>query len=243
MFCRTVFPDGRISGGYGILFDSQVSYSECGVVGVLEMTQNEILENYLSDAIRSFRNYKLVAEKAIKQVNDAEFFKKLDPEANSIAVIVKHISGNQRSRWRNFLESDGEKPDRHRDREFELHQESREFLMKSWESGWKTLFDSIDQLTVADFSKTVTIRGVPHTIAEALNRQLTHYAYHVGQIVYLAKHFRSAEWKTMSVPKNQSDEFNAYMAKRKADGRESGHPLEDVMKFVDQESEGNTRSD
>ena len=177
---------------------------------------SEFVINYKADALSSFRNYKNLAERAIEQVSDGEFFATIDEEANSIATIVKHIAGNLRSRWSDFLTTDGEKPDRNRDTEFELFNDTRESLMKFWEDGWQVLFEAIEPLTVDDFSKTVTIRGQEHTIVEAINRQLTHYSYHIGQIVLLAKHFRSTEWKTLSVPKNRSAEFNQYLAENKA---------------------------
>ena len=179
---------------------------------------NDFIANFHSDALTSFRNYKELAERAIEQVSDEEFFESIDEEANSIAVIIKHIAGNLRSRWSDFLTSDGEKPDRNRDTEFELIDDTRESLMKFWEDGWQTLFDAIEPLTAVDFSKTITIRGQPHTIVEAINRQLTHYSYHVGQVVLLAKHFRSTEWKTLSVAKNRSAEFNQYLADKKGAG-------------------------
>src|SRR5258708_15157005 len=157
----------------------------------------QIIRNYHSDALRSFRNYKKMAERAIEQTNDEEFFALIDAEANSIAVIVKHIAGNALSRWTDFLTSDGEKDFRNRDTEFELIGDTRESLMQFCELGCQSLFDNIEPLTVEDFSKTVTIRGEPHTVVEAINRQLTHYAYHIGQIVLLAKHFRSGTWKTL----------------------------------------------
>jgi hypothetical protein len=177
------------------------------------------IENYKGDALRSFRSYKKLAERAIQQVSDDEFFEKSDEEANSIAVIVKHIAGNLNSRWRDFLTTDGEKPDRNRDTEFELIEDSRETLMVFWESAWQILFDNIEPLTEADFSKTITIRGEPHTVVEAINRQLTHYSYHIGQIVFLAKHFRSSDWKTLSVPKNRSAEFNKFLEEKQAGGQ------------------------
>jgi Protein of unknown function (DUF1572). len=167
-----------------------------------------IIENYHADIIRSFRNYKKMAERAIEQVSDEEFFAAIDVEANSIAVIVKHIAGNLRSRFTDFLTSDGEKADRNRDTEFEMAGDTRESLMQFWESSWQILFDNVEPLTVEDFSKTVTIRGEPHTVIKAINRQMTHYAYHIGQIVLLAKHFRSSDWKTLSIAKNRSAEFN-----------------------------------
>jgi len=179
---------------------------------------NDFVKNYLADAIASFRNYKKLAERAIEQVSDEEFFAQIDAESNSIAVIVKHIAGNLHSRWRDFLTTDGEKPTRNRDTEFEMIADTRDSLMKFWETGWQTLFDNIGPLTADDFSKTITIRGEPHKIVEAINRQLTHYSYHIGQIVFLAKHFRSADWKTLSVPKNKSAEFNNFLEQKQASG-------------------------
>lgn len=195
----------------------------------------DIIKNYHADALLSFRNYKKMAERAIEQISDEEFFALIDAEANSIAVIVKHIAGNLHSRWRDFLTSDGEKPDRHRDTEFELIGDTRESLMKFWETGWQTLFDAIEPLTVDDFSRTVPIRGEPHTIAEALNRQMTHYAYHIGQIVLLAKHFKSADWKTLSVPKNRSSEFNQFLADKQAAGENKTNRLEAPLEFSKRE--------
>lgn len=154
------------------------------------------------------RGHKRLAEGAVAQVSDAELFHQLDPEANSIAVIMKHISGNQRSRFTDFLTTDGEKPNRHRDTEFEITaRPSREELMRTWEEGWRIVFDTLDSLRPEDFSKTVTIRGEPHNILQALNRANAHYAYHVGQIVLLAKHLRGAEWKTLSIARGQSTQF------------------------------------
>ena len=192
----------------------------------------QLISTYQADALQSFRNYKKLAERAIEQVSDAEYFQAIDKEANSIAVIVKHIAGNLRSRWTDFLTTDGEKPDRNRDTEFELIGDTRESLMKYWEDGWHTLFGAIEPLSAEDLSRTITIRGEPHTVVEAMNRQLTHYAYHVGQIVLLAKHFRSSEWKTLSVPKNKSAEFNQYLATREKDGGTS-KGLQSGMEFSD----------
>jgi hypothetical protein len=193
---------------------------------------NQIIENYHADALASFRNYKKLAERGIEQVSDEEFFAAIDQEANSIAVIVKHIAGNLRSRWTDFLTSDGEKPDRDRDTEFEMIADTRESLIDFWDEGWRTLFDAIEPLTPEDFSKSITIRGEGHTVVEAINRQLTHYSYHIGQIVLLAKHFRSSEWKTLSVPKNRSAEFNKYLAEKKP----SKKGLAGGMEFADTES-------
>jgi len=193
----------------------------------------QIIENYQADAIRSFRNYKKLAERAIDQVSDDEFFATIDEEANSIALLVKHIAGNLRSRWTDFLTTDGEKPDRDRDTEFELINDTRESLMKFWEDGWQTLFNAIEPLTPEDFSKTITIRGEAHTVVEAINRQLTHYAYHIGQIVLLAKHFRSNEWKTLSVPKNRSTEFNEYLSEKQKAGVEKTNRLDAALDFAE----------
>ena len=168
----------------------------------------EVVANYHADALRSFRNYKKLAERALEQVDDEQFFALIDDEANSIALIVKHIAGNLHSRWRDFLTTDGEKPDRNRDTEFELANDTRTALIAFWETGWQTLFDNVEPLTPEDLPRTITIRGQPHTVVEALNRQLTHYAYHVGQIVLLAKHFRSSQWQTLSIAKKGSAEFN-----------------------------------
>jgi len=177
---------------------------------------NESLaKEYLDDALSSFRAYKKLAENAIEQVNDEEFFITLDAEANSIALIMKHIAGNQMSRWTDFLTTDGEKPDRNRDMEFVIESDSnKEGLLAYWERGWQTLFSALEPLQPADFERTVMIRGQEHTIVQAINRQLTHYSYHIGQIVFLAKHFRSAEWKSLSIPRNRSAEFNAALGQQ-----------------------------
>jgi Protein of unknown function (DUF1572) len=180
---------------------------------------SQIIENYLKDAIESFRNYKKLADKSIAQVSDEEFFRQIDEESNSIAIIVKHIAGNQISRWTDFLTSDGEKEFRNRDSEFVSKNDTRESLLAMWERGWQVLFAANEPLKVEDFEKIITIRGQNHTICEAFNRQLMHYAYHIGQIAFLAKHFRSTDWKTLSVPKNKSGEFNNFMADNKDETR------------------------
>jgi hypothetical protein len=192
---------------------------------------NPFIANYHSDALRTFRQYKQLAERAIEQVNDEQFFALIDPEANSIAVIVKHIAGNLHSRWRDFLTTDGEKPDRNRDMEFEIVDADRVELMQYWESGWKTLFDNIEPPTEDDFSRTITIRGGPHTVIEAINRQLTHYTSHIGQIVLLAKHFRSAEWRSLSIPKNRSAAFNQFLADKQKVGTDRTDRFEAAREF------------
>lgn len=171
-----------------------------------------VADLYLEDVKRQFHGQKKLAEKALAQVDDQHFFLTLDPESNSIALIVKHIAGNSRSRWTDFLKSDGEKADRRRDTEFENESgDSRQTLMERWEGGWRALFESVDPLGPADLDRIVTIRGEPHTVVKALNRQLTHYAYHIGQIVFLAKHFAGAGWQSLSVPRGKSEEFNTRM--------------------------------
>ena len=179
------------------------------------MSSDAIVQNYFEDAVKALRAYKKLAEKAIAQLNDEEFFVTLDEESNSVAVVMKHMAGNMFSRWTDFLTSDGEKPNRNRDMEFVIEpQTTKDDVIDYWERGWKCVFDALEPLRLEDFEQTVAIRGEEHTIVEAINRQLMHYAYHVGQIVFLAKHFRSAEWKSLSVPRNRSAEFNAMMAKK-----------------------------
>jgi uncharacterized protein DUF1572 len=176
------------------------------------MSSEAIVQNYFQDALSSFRAYKKLAEKAIAQLQDEEFFITLDEEANSVAVIMKHIAGNMLSRWTDFLTSDGEKPNRNRDMEFVIEsQTTKDDVLAYWERGWASLFAALEPLRPEDFEKTVKIRGEEHTIVQAINRQMMHYAYHVGQIVFLAKHFRSAEWKSLSIPRNKSAQFNAYL--------------------------------
>ena len=182
---------------------------------------NSLAKHYLDDALTSFRDYKALAEKAFAQLKDEEFFLALDEEANSIGVIIKHMSGNMRSRWTDFLTSDGEKPDRNRDAEFVLTDEtSRDGLMEQWEEGWSRVFDAVEPLQPEDLGRKVLIRGEEHSVIEAINRQLTHYAYHVGQIVFLAKHLRSVDWKSLSIPRNRSAEFNAYLAESNKEASE-----------------------
>jgi hypothetical protein len=163
-------------------------------------------QSYLEETIRQFRRLKDLAEKAMAQVRDEDFFVTLDPESNSIAIMVKHLAGNMRSRWTDFLTSDGEKPDRKRDTEFEIEvRDSKESLLRRWEIGWRCLFDALTPLTAEDLGKTVFIRGEPHSVIQAINRQLSHYAGHVGQIVFLAKHFAGAGWQSLSIPRRKSE--------------------------------------
>ncbi len=174
--------------------------------------------HYLATIRGQFRSLKKLADGALAQVSEAEFFALLDRESNSLAILVKHLAGNMRSRWRDFLTSDGEKADRHRDREFEVDEgaQSRQRLLQHWESGWATLFHTLDALEPADLARTITIRAEPHSVIEAIQRQLAHYGYHVGQIVLLAKHWRGPAWKTLSVARGKSVEFNRRMDRRHA---------------------------
>jgi hypothetical protein len=183
---------------------------------IIACMKTDVVSHYLDEARRQFRGNKRLADGAMAQVKDEELFVALDGEANSIAIIVKHMAGNMRSRFTDFLTTDGEKPDRHRDQEFELNPgATRQDMMGWWESGWACVFQTLDGLKPEDVMQTVTIRGEPHTVLEAINRQVAHYAYHIGQIVFLAKHFRSAEWKSLSVPRGKSEELNAKMAARR----------------------------
>ena len=170
----------------------------------------EIASLYLDEIRRQLRGHKRMAESAMAQLEDKDFFATIDPEANSIAVLVKHIAGNARSRFTDFLTTDGEKPDRFRDQEFEMSASTtREEVMRWWEEGWSTVFSTLDSLKAEDVSRIVTIRQEPHTVMQALNRALAHYAQHIGQIVFLSKHLRSSQWQTLSIPRGKSEEYKA----------------------------------
>jgi hypothetical protein len=175
--------------------------------------------SYLEDSIAIFHYYKKLAERAMEQVRDEQLTAVLDSEMNSIAIIVKHMAGNMLSRWTDFLNTDGEKPDRNRDNEFEDPPVSREAINKMWEEGWETLFAALSPLSEADLGKTVLIRGEAHSVMQAINRQVAHYSYHCGQIVMLAKHFQSDKWKSLSVPRGQSAQFNKKVASRESSQR------------------------
>ena len=168
-----------------------------------------IEQHYLDDCLLQLRKLKAQADKAIAQIDDDALFAVLDPEANSIALIMKHMAGNMRSRWTDFLTSDGEKPDRGRDREFERYaSDTKEAVLAAWEDGWNRVIEAISSLRPDDFSRSVTIRGERHSVLEAINRQLTHYAAHVGQIVLLAKHYTGSAWQSLSIPRGKSREFD-----------------------------------
>jgi hypothetical protein len=175
-----------------------------------------LAEHYLENAVEVLRGLKRLADKAVAQVSDEELFRSIDPESNSIALIMKHMYGNMRSRWTDFLTSDGEKPDRRRDSEFVVESEDRRTIEERWESGWRMVFDTLASLKGEDLMRTVTIRGEPHTVVGAINRQLSHYGQHTGQIVFLAKHLKSSNWKTLSIPRGQSEIFNKKMDEKKA---------------------------
>ena len=193
--------------------------------------------HYLEDSIASLHAYKKLAEKALVQLSEEEFFITVDEEANSIAVIMKHMAGNMFSRWTNFLTTDGEKPDRNRDMEFVIEpQTGKEDAVAYWEKGWQRVFDALEPLGAEDLEKKVLIRGEEHTVVQAINRQLMHYSYHIGQIVFLAKHFRSAEWNSLSIPRNRSAEFNAYLQDQPGAGN-SEERLDEVLKFVQNSKE------
>jgi hypothetical protein len=170
--------------------------------------------SYLEDSVEVFRYYKKLADRAMEQVNDEQLTVVLDREMNSIAIIVKHMAGNMRSRWTDFLTTDGEKPDRNRDSEFITPPVSRDSLKKIWGEGWDTLFASLASLSDADLGRTVLIRGEAHSVMQAINRQIAHYAYHCGQIVLLAKHFQAGKWKSLTVPRGQSAQFNKRVINR-----------------------------
>ena len=199
------------------------------------MNDQLLAQHYLDDALRTFRDYKELAERAFAQISDEDFFATLDEESNSVAINMKHMAGNMISRWTDFLTTDGEKPERDRDIEFViLPGTTKDDLIAYWEQGWKCVFDAIEPLQPADLMRTIRIRGQDHTVVQAINRQLAHYAYHVGQIVYLAKHFKSSDWQSLSVPRNNSAEFNAHLEQKMkeaaATSRESR--LDAVMDFA-----------
>jgi hypothetical protein len=176
---------------------------------------HQFTTSYLRDSVDLFHHYKKLGERAMEQCPEEGLFAALDAESNSIAIIVKHMAGNMRSRWVNFLTSDGEKPDRNRDSEFETPPRTRAEIMKLWENGWNHVFSALEPLTDADLTKTVTIRTEPHSVMQAINRQMAHYAHHIGQILFAAKHFATAKtgkWESLSVPRGKSQAFAADVA-------------------------------
>ena len=185
---------------------------------------HQLSSSYLQDSIGLFRYYKKLGERAMAQCPDEALFIALDAESNSIAILVKHLAGNMRSRWLDFLTTDGEKPDRYRDTEFETPPTTRAQLTEMWERGWKYVFDALEPLTEADLARTVTIRTEPHSVMQAINRQVAHYAHHVGQILFLAKHLtftKTGKWESLSVPRGKSAEINAKAAAGKLSAQET----------------------
>jgi hypothetical protein len=179
----------------------------------------EFTTSYLEDSIHLLRYYRQLAERAITQVTEQQLYQLLDEDANSVAIVMQHMAGNMKSRWTNFLSEDGEKPWRNRDSEFEQPPATRQALLQMWEEGWACVFQVLESLTDADLSRSVPIRGEAHSVMQAINRQIAHYAYHCGQIVLLAKHFQHSQWASLTVPKGKSAEFNAKVRAREASQR------------------------
>jgi len=179
----------------------------------------EFTTSYLKDSLAIFRHYKRLAERAMGQVSDDDFFTELGPETNSIAIVIKHMAGNMRSRWTDFLTTDGENPNRDRDTEFEAPPQTRAQVLELWEEGWQCLFTAIEPLTDADLSRTVFIRGEAHSVMQAINRQVAHYQYHIGQIVLLTHHFAGERWQSLTIPRKGSAEFNRKVAAGEASQR------------------------
>jgi Protein of unknown function (DUF1572) len=175
--------------------------------------------SYVEDTRMLFRQSKGLADRAMAQVSDEQLFLSLGEEENSIAIVVKHMAGNLRSRWTDFLTTDGEKPYRNRDSEFEEPAATRAALLEDWERGWAALFGTLDELTDADLGRTVRIRGEAHSVMQAINRAYGHCAYHVGQIVLLAKHYAGGSWQALTIPKKKSAEFNRRVAAGEASQR------------------------
>lgn len=182
---------------------------------------HQLTTSHLKDSIDLFRYYKRLAERALEQCPDDGLFVTLDSESNSIAIIVKHIAGNMRSRWTDFLTTDGEKADRHRDSEFEEPPKTRAQLMNLWEHGWKIMFNALESMSDEDLTRTVMIRTEPHSVIQAINRQIAHYSCHLGQIMFLSKHFaaQSGKWTAVTVPRKKSVEYNARVASGQASQR------------------------
>ena len=173
---------------------------------------HQFTTSYLKDSVDVFRYYKTLGERAMAQCPDECLSTGLDAESNSIAIIVKHMAGNMRSRWTDFLITDGEKPGRNRDTEFEDAPKTRAALLELWDDGWKRVFNALAPLGDEDLVREITIRTEPHSVMQAINRQVAHYSYHVGQIVHLARHFAADKWQTLTIPKKKSAEFNVRVA-------------------------------
>lgn len=179
----------------------------------------EFTTSYLKDSTTLLRYYKMLGERAMAQASDADLLTALDAESNSIAIIVKHLAGNMISRWTDFLTADGEKPGRDRDAEFVAPPQTRAEILAMWESAWKVVFDSLALLAEEDMGRTIRIRGEAHSVMQAINRQVAHYAYHIGQMVFIAKHLASDRWTSLSIPRGKSADFNSRVASGKASQR------------------------
>ena len=180
---------------------------------------HQFTTSYLEDSLTLFRHYKKMTERAMEQLAPEQLYAALDPEMNSIAVVIKHMTGNMRSRWRDFLTTDGEKPDRDRDSEFTEPPATREGLLKLWEDGWAYVFGALEPLSEADLGRQVTIRGEPHSVMQAINRQIAHYGSHCGQIIFLAKHLQHENWKSLTIPRKGSAEYNSRVLSGEASQR------------------------
>ncbi|WP_298288177.1 DUF1572 family protein [uncultured Lutibacter sp.] len=179
----------------------------------------------LKSCIQQFEYYKAVGEKTFEQLEESDLFWQYNTESNSIAIIVNHLSGNMKSRWTDFLHSDGEKECRNRDREFEAVIKTKKELLIKWEEGWNCLFNALNKITPNNFNTEIYIRNQSHTIIDAVNRQLAHYAYHIGQIVYIGKMIKSDHWKSLTIPKGKSLEFNTQKFSK---GKHKGHFSDDL---------------
>jgi hypothetical protein len=179
----------------------------------------EFTTSYLKDSLAVFHYYKRLAERSMEQLSDADLFTEIGPETNSIAIVVKHMAGNMRSRWTDFLTTDGEKSDRNRDSEFEASPQTRAQVLELWEEGWNCLFSALEPLTDEDLARTIYIRGEAHSVMQAINRQVAHYQYHIGQIVLLARHFAGDRWQSLTIPRKGSAEFNRKVASGEASQR------------------------
>ncbi|MEN0004247.1 MAG: DUF1572 family protein [Bacteroidota bacterium] len=182
-------------------------------------------ENYLHSAKKQFTYYKVLGEKTFDQLTEAELFWQFNEASNSIAIIVNHLWGNQKSRWTNFLSSDGEKEWRNRDLEFEVVIKTRAELLEKWQEGWDCVFEALDTINASNFTTEIFIRNQSHTLPEAINRQMMHYAYHIGQIVYIGRMIRGENWKSLSIPKGRSKEFNQAKFGK---GKHKGHFTDEI---------------
>lgn len=177
-------------------------------------------QNYIQSATKQFEYYKLLGERTFDQLSDTELFRQFNEESNSIAITVNHLWGNMLSRWTDFLTADGEKEWRERDLEFENVIKTREELIAKWNEGWACLFSALDTINEDNFGTEIYIRNQAHTVVDAVNRQMMHYAYHIGQIVYVGRMVKGKDWTSLSIPKGGSKAFNS---EKMAQGKHGGH--------------------